>query len=46
MTLEKAIQFIRDDEMVEVTPKSIRLRKTILQVQDRKSARRDEAASG
>lgn len=27
MTLEKAIHFIRDDEMVEVTPKSIRLRK-------------------
>jgi GTP-binding protein len=30
MTLEKAIHFIRDDEMVEVTPKSIRLRKTVL----------------
>ncbi len=30
MTLEKAIEFIRDDEMVEVTPKSIRLRKIIL----------------
>ncbi len=30
MTLEKAIEFIRDDELVEVTPKSIRLRKTIL----------------
>jgi len=30
MTLEKALQFIRDDEMVEVTPKSIRLRKTEL----------------
>ncbi len=30
MTLEKAIHFIRDDEMVEVTPKSIRLRKTEL----------------
>jgi GTP-binding protein len=30
MTLERAIEFIRDDELVEVTPKSIRLRKTIL----------------
>lgn len=30
MTLEKAIEFIRDDEVVEVTPKSIRLRKSVL----------------
>ncbi|HPI94312.1 MAG TPA: translational GTPase TypA [Deltaproteobacteria bacterium] len=30
MTLEKALQFIRDDEMVEVTPKSVRLRKAEL----------------
>lgn len=30
MTLERAIEFIRDDEMVEVTPKSVRLRKIIL----------------
>jgi GTP-binding protein len=30
MTLEKAIEFIRDDELVEVTPLSIRIRKTIL----------------
>ncbi|MGA2546644.1 MAG: translational GTPase TypA [Rectinemataceae bacterium] len=44
MTLEKAIQFIRDDEMVEVTPASIRIRKTILSVQDRKSAHRGDAA--
>ncbi|MFP4407904.1 MAG: translational GTPase TypA, partial [Spirochaetaceae bacterium] len=36
MTLERAIQFIRDDEMVEVTPKSIRLRKTILAAANRK----------
>jgi GTP-binding protein len=28
MTLERAIQFIREDELVEVTPKSVRLRKT------------------
>jgi GTP-binding protein len=30
MTLERAIEFIRDDEMVEVTPKNIRLRKIVL----------------
>jgi GTP-binding protein len=30
MTLERAIEFIKDDEMVEVTPKSIRLRKAVL----------------
>lgn len=31
MTLEKAIEFIRDDELVEVTPQSVRIRKRILQ---------------
>jgi GTP-binding protein len=36
MTLERAIQFIREDEMVEVTPKSIRLRKSVLEAQKRK----------
>jgi len=35
MTLERAIHFIREDEMVEVTPKSIRLRKTTLSAQQR-----------
>jgi GTP-binding protein len=41
MTLERAIQYLLDDEMVEVTPKSIRLRKTILLAQDRKYNRRE-----
>ncbi len=36
MTLERAIQFIREDEMVEVTPLSIRLRKSLLSAQRRK----------
>ena len=36
MTLEWAIEFIRDDEQVEVTPKSIRLRKNVLSVSGRK----------
>lgn len=37
MTLEKAINFIRDDEMVEVTPKSVRLRKAALSLHTRKN---------
>jgi GTP-binding protein len=40
MTLEQAIAYIDDDEMVEVTPKSIRLRKAILDPHERKKARR------
>ncbi len=36
LTLEKAVQFIREDELVEVTPKSIRLRKEELSANSRK----------
>ncbi|MBN2071072.1 MAG: translational GTPase TypA [Candidatus Krumholzibacteriota bacterium] len=36
ITIEKAISFIRDDEMVEITPKSIRLKKTVLSARSRK----------
>ncbi|HYW83921.1 MAG TPA: translational GTPase TypA, partial [Spirochaetia bacterium] len=43
LTIERAIQYIRDDEMVEVTPTSLRLRKTILLYQDRKYSRRENA---
>jgi GTP-binding protein len=39
MTLEKAIEFINEDEMVEVTPKSIRLRKKVLSAQKRFSGK-------
>jgi GTP-binding protein len=35
LNLEQAIEFIRDDEYVEVTPQSIRLRKKILQANKR-----------
>ncbi|MDI3481886.1 MAG: GTP-binding protein [Tepidanaerobacteraceae bacterium] len=35
MTLEKCLEFIEDDELVEVTPKSIRMRKSVLSRQDR-----------
>ncbi|MBI4976037.1 MAG: translational GTPase TypA [Spirochaetes bacterium] len=37
LSLEKAIEFIRDDEIIEVTPLSIRVRKIILQAQIRNS---------
>ncbi|MFY9697076.1 MAG: translational GTPase TypA [Rhodoplanes sp.] len=40
MTLEKALAYIADDELVEVTPKSIRLRKRILDSNDRKKEER------
>ena len=35
LNLEQAIEFIRDDEYVEITPKSIRLRKKILKANQR-----------
>ena len=41
MSLEQSIEFIQDDELVEITPKSIRLRKKILNNKDReREARR------
>jgi GTP-binding protein len=40
MTLEQAIAYIDDDEMVEVTPKSIRVRKALLDPHERKKAGR------
>ena len=43
VTLESAIEFIADDELVEITPKSIRIRKRYLQEQDRKRASRAAA---
>jgi GTP-binding protein len=45
LSLERAIEFIGDDELVEVTPKSIRLRKRILNEAERLKARRREAAT-
>jgi GTP-binding protein len=41
MSLEKAIEFIDDDELVEVTPKTIRIRKRFLKEHDRKRAARE-----
>lgn len=43
LTLEYALEFINDDELVEITPKSIRLRKKYLKETDR---RRDDRSKG
>src|SRR5262245_11286558 len=45
MTLEKALAYIQDDELVEVTPKSIRLRKKLLDPNDRKKEERIREAA-
>jgi GTP-binding protein len=45
MTLERALSWIQDDELVEVTPKSIRLRKLYLDPNDRKRFEKQRAAS-
>jgi len=45
MTLEQAIAYVDDDEMVEVTPKSIRLRKRYLDANERKKASRAKVAA-
>jgi GTP-binding protein len=45
MTLERAMSYIEDDELVEITPKSIRLRKRWLDPNERKrQSRKKEAA--
>jgi GTP-binding protein len=43
LTLEYAVEFIGDDELVEITPKSIRLRKRRLKENERRRAERDAA---
>ncbi len=43
LTLEYAVEFIADDELVEVTPKSIRIRKRYLKEHERKKASREAA---
>jgi GTP-binding protein len=44
LTLEYAVEFIADDELVEVTPSAIRIRKRHLKAHERKRAARSEAA--
>ena len=43
LSLESAIEFIADDELVEITPKNIRLRKRHLKENDRKRATKANA---
>jgi GTP-binding protein len=43
ITLEYALEYIEEDELIEVTPKSIRLRKRALAANDRKKAARAAA---
>ena len=43
LTLEYAVEFIEDDELVEITPKSIRLRKRYLKEHERRKAQREAA---
>ncbi|MBK7143226.1 MAG: translational GTPase TypA [bacterium] len=43
LTLEQAMEWIRGDELVEVTPKSIRMRKAILDVEERKRAEKKQS---
>ncbi len=40
MSLEEAIEFIREDELIEITPRAFRLRKRHLDVNERKKAAR------
>jgi GTP-binding protein len=44
MTLEFALEYIGADELVEVTPQSIRIRKRLLHPEDRRKARKDRKA--
>jgi GTP-binding protein len=46
MTLEKALAYIADDELVEVTPRSIRLRKSVLDPNERKKEERRKESAG
>jgi GTP-binding protein len=41
LTLEGALEYIEEDELIEVTPKSIRLRKRFLNSNDRKKLSRE-----
>ena len=45
LTLEKAVEFIAEDELVELTPKSIRLRKRFLKDHERKRASRESESA-
>jgi GTP-binding protein len=46
MTLELALEYIEEDELIEVTPDAIRLRKRALDPTDRRKAQRAAKAAG
>ena len=46
LSLEQALEFLREDECVEVTPKNVRLRKVLLSQQERVRAGRRARAPG
>jgi GTP-binding protein len=43
MSLEESLEYLEDDELLEVTPKNLRLRKRILQEVERRKQTRKEA---
>jgi len=45
LTLEYAVEFIADDELAEVTPKTIRIRKRHLKEHERKRAAREKSGT-
>jgi len=46
MSLEQCLEYIEDDELVEVTPSTIRLRKKILDANERKKSEKSQADKG
>jgi len=46
MSLDDAMEYISDDELLEVTPKNLRMRKRILNTEDRRKARKTRSGNG
>jgi len=46
MSLDDAMEYIADDELLEVTPKNLRMRKRILNTEDRRKARKTRSGNG
>jgi GTP-binding protein len=46
MSLDDAMEYISDDELLEVTPKNLRMRKRILNTEDRRKARKTRSSNG
>jgi len=43
MSIEESLEFLMDDELLEVTPKSVRIRKRMLKESDRRKAAREKS---